>query len=164
MKRIFEWTALFLVAFLLQGTIVHAIRIGSIVPDLVVVVLFFLSMKHGAVLGIYVGFLIGLGQDLYSPSILGQNALAKSTVGIFVGLFNDRVMRTDPLLKVVLLFAAFLIHDSVFFGAQLLKNGHELAPLLKELTVRTLPRALYSSAFAALFFFWDTYFKPTFRT
>lgn len=163
MKRILQWTLVILIAFVLQGTIMQAIRIGGIMPDLLVVVLFILSMKHGAMIGIYVGFMVGLGQDLYSPSVLGQNALAKSTVGIFVGLFNDRVLRTDPLLKGVLLIAAFLLHDSFFYGAQLLKNDQSMNLLFKELAIQTLPRALFSSVFAALFFFWDTYFKPAFR-
>jgi rod shape-determining protein MreD len=158
-----KWFIAFMVALILQTSFVPAISIAGIKPDLLVVVLFFFSLRYGVMPGLFVGFFLGLGQDLYSPSLLGQNALVKTVVGAFIGLFNERVMRADPLIKTVLLLVVFVVHDALFLVVQIVMLGSSVGVLFSGLFFHTLPRALYSVAVAALFYLWDMIPKPTVR-
>ena len=158
-----KWLLAFMVALILQTSFVPAISLGGIKPDLLIIVLFFFSLKYGVMPGIFVGFFLGLGQDLYSPSLLGQNALVKTVTGALIGLFNERVMRTDPLIKTVLLLVVFIVHDALFLVVQIVKLHDSAGSLFTGLFLHTLPRALYSVAVAALFYLWDMIPKPTVR-
>jgi rod shape-determining protein MreD len=129
--------------------------IGGVQPDFVFLVLYVIALKTGSLPAIYVGFFVGLCQDLYSPALLGQNALCKSLLGFFCGLFNERMMSTDPLMKAVLLVIAFLAHDLVFWMVDLTVLGDTPISILAELGLRSLPRALYSLAVAAMFYAWQ---------
>jgi rod shape-determining protein MreD len=152
-----------MVSLILQTSFMPAISIAGIKPDLLIIALFFFSVKYGVMPGIFVGFVLGLGQDLYSPSLLGQNALTKTVAGAFIGLFNERTMRSDPIIKTVILLLAFLVHDTLYFIVQIVKLDSPVSALFSGLLTKCLPRALYSIAVAVLFYIWDLVPKPAIR-
>jgi rod shape-determining protein MreD len=160
-RSVIIWITLFFFAFVLQTTLVPALSIFSVKPDLLILLLFFLAIKTGVMPAIYIGFLLGLAQDLYSPSILGQNALAKTIIGFVAGLFNEKVMRVDPLFQGVLVLFTFIINDTVFTTINIIKSGGSLEVLGSTILTVTLPRAVYSLLFALIPFFWEHYFKTT---
>lgn len=144
-----RWIGVFVLCLVLQTTLVPAIGIFGISPDLLMVALFFLARKTGPFGATWAGFFLGLAEDLYSPSILGQNALSKTAAGFFAGLFNERVMRVDFMFQLVLLFVTFFIHDALYYAVQMIKTGNTGAGgLLHGILASTLPRALYSLLFA----------------
>ncbi|MBD3392972.1 MAG: rod shape-determining protein MreD [Chitinivibrionales bacterium] len=155
-----KWIAAFVLCLVLQTTLMPVVAVGGIAPDLIVVVLFFLAIRAGVMPGLYAGFLIGLGQDLYSPSLLGQSALAKTITGFFIGLFNEKVMRTDPVMKLILLVLSFMVHDTVFTVVTVIKTDASFPLVFSELFTRTLPRALYSVLIAAIVYAYDYFVKP----
>jgi rod shape-determining protein MreD len=157
----FKWIGVFLLCLVLQTTLVPAIGIFGISPDLLLVALFFLARKTGSFGATWVGFFLGLAEDLYSPSILGQNALSKTAAGFFAGLFNERVMRVDFFFQLVLLLVTFFIHDAFYYTVQMIKTGGTGAGgLLHGIFTSTVPRALYSLLFA-LFPFIKNLLFPT---
>jgi rod shape-determining protein MreD len=147
---IVKWIGIFLLCFILQTTIVPAISVFGIRPDLLLVALFFLALKTGHIPAIWTGFFLGLAQDLYSPSILGQNALSKTIAGFCAGFFNERMMRVDIVVQLVLLGVTFIVNDAVYFIVQYLKTGGGAMGVLHDLALSTAPRALYSMLFALL--------------
>lgn len=161
--KIWKWTGLFLLCFILQSTLVPHIKLFGVQPDLILLVLFLLSTKAGVMPGVYIGFLLGLGQDLFSPEILGQNALAKTIVGFIAGLFNEKVIRLDPVLQAVLLLMMFAVNDVVMMTVQIVKMGGQMDLVAGELLTATLPRAMYSLLFAILPFVWDNVIQPATR-
>ena len=84
--NILKWAGIFLLCVVLQTTVVPLIGLSGITPDLLMVALFFFALKTGQMTAVWVGFFLGLGQDLFSTSILGQNALSKTIAGYFAGL------------------------------------------------------------------------------
>jgi rod shape-determining protein MreD len=149
MTTLLKWAGIFLLCFVLQTTLVPAIGIFGISPDLLMVALFFLARKAGPFGATWVGFFLGLAEDLFSPSILGQNALSRTAAGFFAGLFNERVMRVDLVFQLVLLLVAFLIHDALYYTVQLLKTTSAgTGGILHEILGSSMPRALYSMLFA----------------
>lgn len=158
-----KWFAAIIVCLILQTTLIHSIAIFGVQPDLLIIVLFFMCLKHGVMPGIYVGFFLGLGLDLYSPALLGQNALAMTAIGFFMGFFNEKVMRTDPIMKIVILAISFFIHDTILLGVELLKNDSSLIHLIPEFIIHTLPRAVYTTILAFLINMWNTSIKPNLK-
>jgi rod shape-determining protein MreD len=158
---ILRWFALFAGAFLLQTAFVQTIAIGGVHPDLVILALFLFGMRFGSMPALLVGFFVGLGQDLYATTLLGQNALAATVTGFFIGLFNERVMRTDPVLKIVILLLAFLVHDIVLGEVSIVKNHVSQLALFSELFFRTLPQSLYTMFIVALVYIWEYFNKPS---
>jgi rod shape-determining protein MreD len=153
----------FIVCLVLQSTMTPAIAIAGIQPDLMLVALCYFTLKNGALAGVYVGFFVGLCQDVYSPVILGQSAFAKTVTGFLVGQFNDRVMNTGPIVKLIILVCAFLVHDSLFSAIDVAKHNLSTASLFLCLLTKTLPRIVYSLVVAALLYLWDTYIKNPLR-
>jgi len=162
-EKAIKWIAAFIISVILQSTFIPVIAIFGIQPDLPMIVLFFMCLRHGVLPGVYVGFILGVSLDLYSPALLGQHALAKTVIGFFMGLFNEKVMRTDPILKVVILAVTFLIHDTLFAGAELLKHGSSVIQIFPELLLYTLPRTVYSIVFIFLIHLWNTTILPNLR-
>jgi rod shape-determining protein MreD len=160
---ILKWLALFLLCFVAQSTVVHAFGVAGITPDLLLICLFFLSIKHGEMAGTFVGFALGLLQDLYSPSILGQNALAKTIAGFVAGLLNERVLRTDPLLKAAIFVGIFLLHDALFFWVQTAKASGTPVMFLSQLALRGVPRAAYSVLVMAVYYIYESRVAPLLR-
>ncbi|MDD5674548.1 MAG: rod shape-determining protein MreD [Chitinivibrionales bacterium] len=158
---ILRWFALFAASFVLQTAFIQTFAIGGVHPDLVLIALFLFAMRFGCLPATIVGFFTGLGQDLYATQLLGQNALGASVTGFFIGLFNVRVMRTDPVFKMVILVLAFMVHDITVSEVVLIKNHISQVTLFSEILFKTLPLTLYSMVIVALVYIWEYFFKPS---
>ncbi|MDR3013124.1 MAG: rod shape-determining protein MreD [Chitinispirillales bacterium] len=155
-----KWAGWFVLCAVLQSTLIPHAAVFSIKPDLIMLVLFHLVIKYGVMPGVYVGFFIGVAHDLFSPSLLGQNALSMSVMGYICGHFNERILRLDPILKALLLIAAFVINDTIIMLVHITKTEGTISTLFIELLVVTLPRALYTLIFAAIPFIWVNVVRP----
>lgn len=160
---ILKWIFTFSFCMVLQSTIMQEIAIGGIMPDLIIISLFLLSIKHGQLAGIYTGFIVGLFMDVYSPSLLGQNALSLTILGFLFGFFDEKVMRVDSIMKIFLLIIGLFLHDSIFVGVRLVHNSEPAQYLVKELLTRTFPRAFYTTMVLLLVYSWSAFIKPNFR-
>jgi rod shape-determining protein MreD len=134
---------------ILQQTLMQIISIGSIKPDLVMVVLVAVSMRYGSVVGLFSGLTIGLIQDVYAIEALGANAMAKCLVGYFTGLLDEKVIKVMPATKVLFLAVAFLVHDSVFAIAA---GFHGLA-FWQAFVTKTIPSGIYTLLVGSLVFY-----------
>ena len=102
-------------AFLLQTTWVHHLDLYRVQPDLLLLVLVFVAIGSGHVQATILGFCVGFLQDASSPEDLGLNALAKSLVGFGMGVSRTGVMADTLHVRVLLICAAVLLHDLVYY-------------------------------------------------
>jgi rod shape-determining protein MreD len=160
MNIVLKWGGWIILCLILQSTLVPYIAVMSCKPDLPLIALFYLSVRLGVMPGVYVGFFLGLGQDLFSQGFLGQTALAKSVTGFVGGLFNERVVRLDPITRGALLVAMFILNDVIIMLVHILKSDGSAGTIFTELLMVTLPRALYSLVFAAIPIVWVDVVKP----
>ncbi len=160
-RTIVLWFVLFFAAFVLQTTLVPSVAILTVKPDLIVIILFLMAMKTGIIPAVLIGFVLGLAQDVYTPGILGQNALAKTMAGFIAGMFNEKVMRVDPFLEIVLLLLTFVVNDAAYSLVNVVKSGYTFPAFGMDLLTNTLPRAIYSLLIALIPIFWEYYFKPS---
>lgn len=136
-------------ALIIQQTLVRLISIGTIRPDLLMIALVAISMRYGAVVGLFSGLVIGLIQDVYAIEALGANALAKCLIGYFTGLLDEKVIKVMPATKVFFLAIAFISHDIIYS----LSAGIHGVPFWDALIGKTLPSAIYTLILGSLFFY-----------
>jgi rod shape-determining protein MreD len=138
-----------ILALILQQTLVRIISIGSIRPDLVMVVLVAVSMRYGSVVGLFSGLTIGLIQDVYAIEALGANGMAKCMVGYFTGLLDEKVIKVMPATKVLFLAVAFLVHDTVYS----LAAGYHGMAFWDAMLHKTVPSGIYTLLVGSLVFY-----------
>ncbi len=106
MNRDFRVTIFTLVAMgvciLLQSTILNKIAIRGVRPDLALIVLIFVSMRRGSMVGQVSGFVAGFFEDLMNVSPLGFHSLLRTLIGYLYGLLSGNVF-IDPFLMPMIL-------------------------------------------------------------
>ncbi len=101
--------AIGLFLILLQSTLFHLLPLGSIVPDLILVLCVYWGLHHptvGAVLG---SFLLGYSVDVVSSPILGPNAFAMSLVFLAVYLSSRSIWLHNSFVSFFVVLLAALI-------------------------------------------------------
>jgi len=139
---------LVIAALLIQSTFTETIAIRQIKPDVVLVVLVFISLSDGQIAGTAFGFLAGWLQDIYSPQHLGLNALCKSITGFLVGYGHGGVIEKNVITQSAILFVATILHDVMYFVVYCW--GH-MQDYMWYLVRHSIPTAFYTSAVGLLF-------------
>jgi len=134
-------------ALALQATLIPALGIAGIRPDLPLVAVTLVALSRGAATGTITGFLVGLAQDLGNPGFLGLNALAKCLVGHTVGTLRGRFDAGTALSHALVLGAATVAHDLVYLT---IHRRLVLSEIFLALGTHTLPTALYTAVVGSL--------------
>ena len=74
---------------LVQSVILSNIAALPAIPDLVLIVVIFISLKNGSVAGCTAGFISGIIMDFASAAPLGLNAMTKTITGFVAGKFHS---------------------------------------------------------------------------
>ena len=143
-------------ALLLQQTVVRWVSFGYIRPDLTLIALAAVALRHGPIAGLYAGMGLGLIQDVYAIDALGANALAKCLVGYGLGFFEDQRVKSVPATRVLLLGVAFLVHDVIFYLAAGFRGAVFWGALLRQ----TAPALVYTLLVGAGVFYSVARVKP----
>ena len=131
-----------------QSSIVPALSVGGVTPDLPLILTVLLALRGGAETGCAAGFVAGLLQDVAGGGLVGVQAVTKALAGFGVGMLVGRLWLANPLVQVP--------------GLVLLSLGEGLAPYLLlqlfhypaslgELMLHViLPQALYNGLIGTL--------------
>ena len=77
--------AMILVCFILQSTVLQAFAIGSIVPNLLLILTVSLGFMRGKRTGLWIGFFNGILMDIFYGYLLGFYALIYLCMGYVAG-------------------------------------------------------------------------------
>ncbi len=80
---------LFFPILIIQTTIVPLIAINGVVPDLIIILVVFYTLKMGQMHGTILGFVYGLLFDLITGGLLGSSMLSKTITGFITGYFYN---------------------------------------------------------------------------
>lgn len=108
-------------ALALQTTLVRFVR-GSVVVDLVVVVVVYVALMSGPVAGLLTGAAAGLMQDALVGTMIGVGGLAKTVVGFLAGIVGTQFIVAQPVPRFVVFFGATVVHAVVFMGLYAMLN------------------------------------------
>lgn len=114
---------LILISAILQGTLFKALSIGSITPNLLLILTVSFGFMRGKKNGIWIGFFCGILKDLLSDGLLGFYALVYLCIGYAAGccckLFYDEELRVP----IILMAAGDLVYGGLVYGMQYLMRG-----------------------------------------
>ncbi len=145
----------FLLAILLQATIIPYFTIFQWKPDLVVIVLTAFAFRMGYNWGTTAGFFSGLVMDLLSAHILGLNALSKTIAGYLAGGLG-KIFQEQGRFIVTLLLTSFF-HDLVYFFVLTLGEQFSVKLFLLQLTI---PNTFYTVLVGTfVFYIWNRWFE-----
>ncbi len=156
MNNIFvRYSIFFLLAILLQATIIPYFTIFQWKPDLVVIVLTAFAFRTGYNWGTTAGFFSGLITDLLSAHLLGLNALSKTIAGYTAASLGNLFQEQGRFI-VTLLITSF-VHDMVYFFVLTLGEQFSLKLLLLQLTI---PNTFYTVLVGAfIYYIWNRWFE-----
>jgi rod shape-determining protein MreD len=104
------------VALVLQTTVGHFVIRGTVVVDLVLVVVVYVGLTSGPVTGLLAGAAAGLAQDALSSGVIGIGGLAKTLIGFATGIIGTQFIVSQPIPRIVVFLAATALHAFVFIG------------------------------------------------
>lgn len=90
-----------LISFLLQCTLLHVISIGSITPNLILILCISMGLMRGRKSGLWTGFFCGFGEHVYG-SVFGFYALIYMYIG-FLSRYAHRICYDDDIKVPVML-------------------------------------------------------------
>jgi rod shape-determining protein MreD len=103
------------ICILLQSTVFRYIALRGVQPDLALLVLVFVSMRRGSMVGQVSGFATGFIEDLMNVSPLGFHSLMRTVIGFLYGLLSGNVF-IDPFLMPIILAVVATLLKGVLAG------------------------------------------------
>ena len=104
------------VALLAQTTLVPVLAGGNGPVDLVLIVVVFAALTRGPSFGLWTGTFGGLLQDGLSGGIIGVSGLAKTLVGVLVGVAGSQFIIGTIWHRVAILLGASIVHAFIYVG------------------------------------------------
>lgn len=144
-------------SLIIQGhTSFDVIRIGGVKPDILFIVIVYVSYSFGSFYGETVGFISGLLHDSVSNSPLGLLALPKMVLGFIVGMFGRNVIKGNILTVSLLLFLASLLKGIITLFLCYVFHHASISSVLTVI----LPESFYNALLAPpLFVIFDKIFE-----
>ncbi len=144
-----------LACFLLQCTAMDYIAVGSVVPNLPLILCVSMGLMRGRKSGLWTGFFTGLLIDLFYGGILGFYALIYMYVGFLSG-YAFRIYYDDDIkIPVILVAGGDLLYNLAVYALQFLLRGRmDFRVYLYRII---FPEIIYT-VFLTLFVYWIFYF------
>lgn len=136
-------------AVVLDAALAPHIEIAGARPDFLVIVIVYASLLMGARAATIAGFSAGLIAGAEIPEYLGLNALALSATAYATSKLWSRLVRTNALVQCLVLFAASLTHDVIYY---LVYYRNHLDMFGRFIARFGFLGGLYTAAFGALIF------------
>lgn len=116
--RYIMYAVIILLTSVINVLFMSFITVGSVAPDLLLIVCIWIALMEGQMAGLLVAFGAGLLFDIVSAEVLGTNALAKVLSVFIAGYFYNENMKRHMLgtyrFLFIVLFCSF-IHNLVYF-------------------------------------------------
>ena len=115
LRTIISTVIALVICILLQSTILGRVAIRGVRPDLAMLVLVFVSIRRGPMVGQVSGFASGFLEDLMNVSPLGFHSLLRTVIGYVFGLLSGNVF-IDPFLMPIILAVVATILKGLLSG------------------------------------------------
>lgn len=127
---------------LVQTTIIALISIKGVEPDLLLILLVFISLRETRTRAITIGFIIGILHDLLATSLFGLSALTKSWIGFITVTFAKR-RAVDDYQPISVVFIVTSLVQGVLFSVVAAVGAD--VELFQDFFRYQLPRVLYTT-------------------
>lgn len=113
MKRKIVTIVIILICFLLECTVFQRLALGSVTPNLLIVVTSSFGFMRGKKEGMLVGFLSGILVDIMFGDLIGFYALIYMVLGYANGFFRKIFYDDDIKLPLILIAASDFIYGNI---------------------------------------------------
>jgi rod shape-determining protein MreD len=145
----------------LQSTIINYIQILSIKPDILLILVVFLSLHYGQICGLTTGAICGLLMEATSGISTGTAVFAYALGGLFLGYFGKWIYNQRVIAQINITFMSSLfIYLFLFLLFQSFKDFTVNLSLFRALVYIILPTSIYTTIFSLPFF---RFLKKTFN-
>ncbi len=138
---------LVLLTVILKLTLFTKIQIWGIRPDATVIVLVYVALGLGPVVGALLGFLLGLAEFSILSVSMASMPLAGTVAGFLVGRYGTKVMHESYPVQILIVFLAVLVMDVINFA------WYDPAALSAMLVRYTLLGGLYTAVVGVVLVF-----------
>mgnify|MGYP001234611648 CR=1 FL=1 len=145
----FKYTIILLSTFIFQSWSSEFFSVGTIDPDFCVIVLLYISIKNGGMVGTLFGFFIGLFIDLSSGTnqFFGLTPLLYTTTGYFSSLLKGENIRLNKIyftsIWVGIILVQFLIFALIVYQQLLIQSPYMFI-------IKWLSTSLYTLVFLGI--------------
>lgn len=150
MKRKIIVALMILISFLLQSTVFKALAIGSISPNLLVVLTSSFGFMRGKKEGLWVGFFCGLLEDIFYGRLLGMHVVMYMYIGYVNGYFNRIFYGEDIKLPIFLISVSELAYGLGTYAVMFLMRSR--FAFFYYLTRIILPELVYTVILTLVFY------------
>ncbi len=145
-----RFAMLLIIVWLIQAVIVPLIAVGTVQPDIILVLVCVFGITSGPAPGAVGGFFAGFMQDLLVPGSIGLGALVKTIMGYLSGEAEQTILGENLLMPVAIIASVSLASQLLYMGLMFL--GGESVGFLTTLTATVLPSVAYTAAVGLLVF------------
>lgn len=139
-----------IVCFLLQSTVMPAISLAGVVPDLLLILVITVAYTRGRIPGMLTGLAAGLLTDVCFGDMVGLCALFYLCIGYAAGYSQKIYDERDYMLPMLLMAAGEFLYSFAYYVAYfLLRSRTEFGYYFVHLI---LPRMVYTVLAAALLY------------
>ncbi len=146
MVRILVMTAIVLVNFVLQSSVLPAIEIFGVTPDTALILIVGYGVLRGDVEGAVFGFFCGLAQDLFGAYYIGLFAMLGMLTGFVCGKPFKDFFHDNALLPFIVVPVAAVAYQFIFYCAAFLFTGESSLWYYTGYVI--IPKTIYTAAFA----------------
>ena len=150
MNRRIVTVLIILIGFLFQCTVFKTLSIGSISPNLMVIITSSFGFMKGKKEGLWVGFFCGLLEDIFYGRLLGMHAVIYMYIGYANGYFNHIFYGEDIKLPIFLISASELAYGLGHYVIMFMMRSR--FAFFYYLTRIILPELLYTIVVTLLFY------------
>lgn len=104
MNKVFMFTILAVISFLIQGSVVFPYK--PFLPDLTLIVLVVSAIFNGPSSGALYGLLLGIGQDIVFGRPVGISSFTFFAIGYVAGILERKVFKDNPAVPAFMVFVA----------------------------------------------------------
>jgi rod shape-determining protein MreD len=155
---VFKYSIIMFVTFLFQMWTSEFFTLGTIDPDFCLIVLLYISIRDGGLVGTLFGFFIGLFIDLSSGTnqFFGLTPLIYTTTGYFSSFLKGENDRLNKLyftsLWIIIILCQFLIFSLIVYQQLLVESPVQFL-------IKWLATSLYTLLFAGILQFMIPIYK-----
>lgn len=97
---------------------INLISVGGITPDLLLILIIWITISEGRFVALFAGFIIGIMFDLITADIVGLNALVKTIAAFVAGWFYKEGKEDITLGSLTfpgIVFLSSIIHNLIYY-------------------------------------------------
>lgn len=123
MRRKIVIALMIFVCFILQTTLMPSIKLGSVAPNLCIILTSSYGFMRGKKSGLLVGFFCGILTDIFFGDIIGLYALIYMYIGFLNGFFHQIFFPEDIKLPLALIMSSDFVYGIVVYALMFLLKG-----------------------------------------